>query len=436
MLPLHSVKQFFTDMRRQKLRTAMTTFGIFWGTCSIVLLFAFGQGLRESQIESQKGLGENIGIFWPGITSKDYKGLPRGRNINFTEEDIRMIKSKAQTIELISPEFSKWNVSLKVGRTNMIQNVIGVWPEFGIMRNLIPIAGSRFVNDQDLDQRRRVVFIGDQLADQLFNSSALTGGGSNDLPGTEVYEAEIQKIADRAVGQQVLVNGVPFTVIGVMKPKKQDSSYNGRDSRKAYIPATTFNTMYSRRHPNNFVVQAKATETIKKSREEILAIMGAKYRFDPTDREALSVWDVSEGIEFMNNFFGAFQMFLVGIGVATLITGGIGVSNIMNVVLEERTKEIGIKMALGARKSYILIQFIVETLMITGIGGLFGFLFAYGIVSVFPALQLEDYIGVPRVDIVGGILVTVLLGVIGLIAGIFPARRAANLQPVQALKLF
>ena len=435
MLPLHSVKQFFTDMRRQKLRTAMTTFGIFWGTCSIVLLFAFGQGLRESQVESQKGLGENIGIYWPGITSKDYKGLPRGRKINFTEDDIQMIKSKAQTIERISPEFSKWNVSLKVGRSNMVQNVIGVWPEFGEMRNLIPMPGSRFVNEQDDDLRRRVIFLGDRLADQLFNNSQLVNDESM-ITGSPTYEAAVQKVADKAIGQQVLVNGVPFTVIGVMRPKKQDSSYNGRDAQKAYIPASTFNTMYSRRYPNNFVVQAKSTETMKKTREEILAIMGAKYRFDPTDREALSVWDVSEGIEFMNNFFGAFQMFLVGIGVATLITGGIGVSNIMHVVLEERTKEIGIKMALGARKSYILIQFIVETMMITGIGGVCGFLFAFAIVSIFPALHLEEYIGTPRVDIVGGILVTILLGIIGLIAGIFPARRAANLQPVQALKLF
>jgi putative ABC transport system permease protein len=129
-------------------------------------------------------------------------------------------------------------------------------------------------------------------------------------------------------------------------------------------------------------------------------------------------------------------MFLVGIGVATLITGGIGVSNIMHVVLEERTKEIGIKMALGARKSYILGQFIFETLFITGFGGILGFLFAWGVVSVFPMLQLEEYIGTPRVDIMTGFLITMLLGLIGLIAGFFPARRAANLQPVQALKLF
>lgn len=430
MMPLHTIRQFFNDMRRQKLRTAMTTFGIFWGTCSIVLLFAFGQGIRENQIESQKGMGENIGIFWPGITAKDYKGLPRGREIRFTEEDARLIKTKATTVDRISPEFSKWNVSIKVGRLNQIKNIIGVWPEFGEMRNLIALEGTRWLNDQDEAQRRRVVFLGDRLADQLFAGGTLTGGV------TDKDDIMAAQTAKKAVGQQVLINGVPFTVVGIMKPKRQDSSYNGRDAQKAFIPASTFNTMYSRRYPNNMVVQCKPEETMKHSREEILSILGAKYRFDPTDREALSVWDVTEGLEFMNNFFGAFQWFLVGIGIATLITGGIGVSNIMNVVLEERTKEIGIKMALGARKSYVMGQFIVETLMITAIGGIMGFLFAYLIVIIFPALNLEEYIGTPQVNVLGGVLVTVLLGIVGLIAGIFPARRAANLQPVQALKLF
>lgn len=169
---------------------------------------------------------------------------------------------------------------------------------------------------------------------------------------------------------------------------------------------------------------------------EIYEILGARYRFDPSDDEALSVWDVTEGFAFLNTFFMAFQIFLVGIGVATLITGGIGVSNIMNVVLEERTKEIGIKMCLGARKSFIMSQFVVETLTITFVGGVFGFLFAWLVVSQVPHFGVEDYIGVPQVNVYAGILAVALLGIVGFLAGIFPARRAANLQPVQALKLY
>ena len=389
----------------------MTTFGIFWGTCSIVLLFAFGQGLREQQIKAQKGMGENIAIYWPGVTSMEYRGLPRGRRINFTEEDVALIKSRATTINAISPEYSKWNCAMKVGKATQLRNICGVWPEFGDMRNLIADEGSRFINDADQALRRRVMFIGDELKKELFP----------DKP---------------AVGETILVNGVPFTVVGVMKTKKQDSSYNGRDSRKGFIPASTFTSMYSNRHLNDFVVQCKPTEVMASTKKEILGIMGVKYRFDPSDKEALSVWDTTEGIAFMKTFFMAFQYFLVGIGIATLITGGIGVSNIMNVVLEERTKEIGIKMALGARKSYVLGQFMVETLMITLLGGICGFAFAALIVKIIPLLKLEEYIGTPTINMWGGILMTLLLGVIGFLAGIFPARRAANLQPVQALKLF
>jgi putative ABC transport system permease protein len=405
-----SIKQFFADMRRQKMRTILTTFGIFWGTASIVLLFAFGQGIRESQTKSMKGMGERIAIFWPGLTSKEYKGLPKGRRINFTEDDIRLIKNRSTLVQYISPEYSRSNATLKVGKNTTVRQVKGVWPEFHDMRNIIPDSGSRFINDNDMAERRRVIFIGNLLAMDLYGKL-------------------------NVVGETVLLDGTPFTVIGVMVDKEQNSSYGGRDTRSAWIPTTTFAGMYSTRHMDNFVAQSKPEYTMKQARREINGILGGRYRFDPDDDQALQVWDVTDAIDFIRSFFKAFQYFLVGIGVATLITGGIGVSNIMNVVLEERTKEIGIKMALGARKSYVLSQFVVETLFITFLGGIVGFLFAFGIVSVVGD-NLKEFVGVPSVNIYSGLLITVLLGIVGLIAGIFPARRAANLQPVQALKLF
>ncbi len=411
MVPLQILKSFLKDLRRQKLRSLLTMFGIFWGTCSIVLLYAFGTGITEAQMKAKNGMGENIAIVWPGITSKEYKGLPRGRRIRPTVEDVELIKLKAKNLNYISPEYSRWNVPMKYERNETIRNIVGVWPEFGIMRNLIPEFGSRFINDLDMDKKRRVVFIGNRLKDDLFKDQ-------------------------EAVGELLMINNVPFTVVGVMKEKKQDSSYNGRDSRKAFIPATTFKTMYSHRHINNFVIQCPPTVSMEETKKEIFEILGAKYRFDPDDTEALSIWDTTRGFAFLKNFFNAFSAFLVGIGIATLITGGIGVSNIMNVVLEERTKEIGIKMALGARKSAILIQFIIETFLITGLGGFLGYLFAWGIVAIVPSLGLEEFIGTPRVDLLAGIIAILLLGIIGFFAGIFPARRAANLQPVQALKLF
>jgi putative ABC transport system permease protein len=411
MIPLLSVKQFLRDMRNQKLRTFMTMGGILWGTLAIVLLFGFGKGIHKQQMKSQRGLGENIAIVWPNITSKPWQGLPRGRNINFTEEDVALMKSRISSINYISPEYSKWGVRLKYGRNEVIQNIIGVWPEFGEMRNLIPESGGRFINEYDIGLKRRVIFIGDELKKQLF--------------GTE-----------DAIGKYILVNNVPFQVIGVLKPKEQDSSYSGRDSKKGVIPSSTFQGMYSRLYLNDFVVQHKETSSMQNVKNEIYTLLGNKYRFDPSDKEALSMWDTTEGIKFLTTFFWAFRIFLIGIGVATLITGGIGVSNIMNVVLEERTKEIGIKMALGAKKGMIKLQFVFETLLLTATGGLIGYLIGIGIIKIVPFLKFDDFIGIPEVDVLGTAIAVGVLGIIGLVAGYFPARRAANLQPVQALKLY
>jgi putative ABC transport system permease protein len=362
-------------------------------------------------MKSQRGLGENIAIFWPGVTSMEFQGMPKGRRVRPTEEDCKLIQQKAKSVRSISPEFRRSGIMFKYEKQASLRRVIGIWPEFGDMRNLIPSVGSRFLNDRDMAERRRVVFIGNIMADDLF--------GDHD-----------------PIGKQVLVGGVPFTVIGVMKKKDQDSSYGGRDSRMAFIPATTFQAMYSYRYVNNFVVQNDPEYSMLQTRREVYEILGAKYRFDPTDDEALGLWDTTEGFAFLRNFFMAFSWFLIGIGITTLITGGIGVSNIMNVVLEERTKEIGIKMALGARKSMILMQFVFETLLITAVGGISGFIFAWVVTLVVAMAGLDEEIGVPRVDWVAGVLITVLLGIVGFTAGIFPARRAANLQPVQALKLF
>ncbi|MCK4573571.1 MAG: ABC transporter permease, partial [candidate division Zixibacteria bacterium] len=407
MLPLLSIKQFFGDMRRQKLRTLMTTFGIFWGTCSIVLLFAFGGGMGDQVLKSQKGIGENIAIVWGGRTSKEFKGLPSGRRVRLTESDASLIKTQARTLAGVSPEYSRWNVTLKYGSNTLLQSIVGVWPEFGTMRNLIPDVGSRFINERDIAERRRVIFIGDVLKTELFGDK-------------------------EAVGEMIMVNGTPFTVVGVMKTKDQDSNYNGRDNRKGVIPASTFQAMFSHRYLNDIIIQSKDEFSMEQGKREMFEILGARFRFDPDDDEALMIWDTTEGVKFLKTFFLAFQMFLVGIGVATLITGAIGVSNIMNVVLEERTKEIGIKMALGAKKGVILMQFVFETLLITGLGGVLGFLFAFGLISLVPMFNIEEYVGVPRVDLGIGVAVIILLGIVGLIAGIFPARRAANLQPVQA----
>lgn len=411
MLMFLSLKQFLRDLRSQKLRTLMTMFGIMWGTVSIILLMAFGTGMQKHNVKKFKGLGEYISIIWPGRTSQEWEGLPKGRRIRISEDDIVRMKQSLKSIKAISPEFTSRNVPFKSLRNNMVVSLSGVWPEFGDMRNLIPQEGGRFLSDKDMAEKRRVIFIGDELAEKMF-------------PGED------------AVGQSVQVRGVPFVVVGVMITKEQDSSYGGRDKRNAYIPSSTYRGMYTRRYPSNTIVQAHNQEGMELALSDIYKSMSGKYKFDPDDTEALSIWDTTETIQFFNNFFMAFRVFLVSIGCLTLITGGIGVTNIMNVVLEERTKEIGIKMALGAKKNTILFQFMFETILLTLMGGLIGFAIGIVIVKLFPLMGMTKELGTPVLDFYGGLMTVGILGVIALLAGFFPARRAASQEPVKALKLF
>jgi len=338
------LKQFFQDIRKQKLRTFMTTFGIVWGTAAIIILVAFGEGIYKHQVKRFKGLGENLVIIWPGRTSIPFEGLSKGRRIRFTDEDIAMLKREIADIVVASPEYSGQG-PLTYERKTLSQNVLGVLPEFAIARNVISEAGGRFLNEIDQEYRKRSVFIGSKIRDDLF------GEGAN------------------PVGKYIVFRSVPFLVVGVMKDKKQNSSYRGRDRYKAWIPASTFKAMFSRNYPNNMIYQVSDELKSKAVEKRVFELFAAKFKFDPKDDQALSIWDTNEDMQEWRPFFRGFKIFLGIIGFFTLIVGGIGTANIMYVVVKERTKEIGLKMALGATQRQIMAQIIVESLLMTAIGG-------------------------------------------------------------------
>jgi putative ABC transport system permease protein len=402
-------RQLARDLKAQKLRTFLTTLGIVWGTVSVSLLLAFGQGFHKQLVKNQAGLGKGIVIAWPMQTSVAYEGLGKGRRIRLDEDDIELIRASSQTLGLISSEYQD-TLRLQHGTRTMAVDVSGVHHEFGAMRSIIAQAGGRFLNPKDIELNRRVAFLGDELAEQLF-------GAAN------------------PVGQVFRLHGSPFTVIGVLKPKIQQSSYSGRDKDKILIPNTTFRALTGQEYLNLFIFTARDVSLTANVRQEVLATIAGRYRFDPTDEEALMIWDTTEMAQFLDTFMLAFNMFLAVIGSLTLVVGGIGVSNIMNVVVEERTPEIGIKMALGARPRAILAQFLLETLIVTGFGGAIGLAITATICAVFPSFGLTEYVGAPTVSAAVAGSTAALLGLIGLIAGFFPARSAANLDPVVAMKV-
>ena len=403
------LRQLLRDVRNQKLRTFLTVFGLVWGTVAVTLLLAFGTGLKKQLIKSAAGLGDRICIAWPGLTSIPYEGLGKGRRIRLTEEDVEFVRARAEGIRGISSEYSQ-TVKLHYGTKTWPVDVSGVSPDFGWMRNLIPDTGGRFINPTDMEEQRRVVFLGDKLAKNVFGS-------------------------EPAVGKTVMMWGSPFLVVGVLITKQQDSSYSGRDNDKATIPGTTFRALTGDKYVDNVIYRPDATIGSKKVNENVLASLGKKKKFDPKDKEALAVWDTTEQFEFFDTFMLAFNLFLGIVGSLTLVVGGIGVSNIMNVVVEERTKEIGIKMALGARQGFILKQFLLETLFITAVGGAIGLGISLAICEVFPKAGFTEYVGIPVVSFPVAAITTAVLGTIGLLAGWFPARAASRLDPVVAMKL-
>jgi putative ABC transport system permease protein len=403
-------RQMWRDIRSQKLRTFLTVFGIVWGTVSVSLLLAFGKGLQRQMVLNSSGIGDAICIAWPGLTSVPFEGLGKGRKVRLNEDDVEAIRREARGMNAISSEYSK-TLKLNYGAKTIAIDISGVSPEFGGMRNLIPQPGGRFFNPTDMAEQRRVLFIGNKMADDIFG---------NGVDG---------------VGKTVLLGGSPFLIVGVLQAKVQNSSYSGRDNQKGFIPGSTFRAITGEKWVDNLIYQPAVAAQSEQVTDDVRRVIAQRQRFDPDDKEAFSVWDTTENLKFFATFFLSFRLFLGIIGSFTLIVGGIGVSNIMNVVVEERTKEIGIKMALGARDRWLLRQLLLETLLITGMGGALGFAISFAVCAIFPRFGVTEFVGDPDLSLSVAALTATILGFTGLLAGYFPARDASRLDPVVAMKL-
>lgn len=414
MKSLSLFKYYWRELRVQRKKIFLTVAAISWGTLSIVLLLAFGEGMKDQVGRARKGLGEDLVIVWGGQTSIPYKGLPRGRPIRLAKEDVELLRERIPEIRRISGEYSRWGTNLTHGSETVSRHMVGVDPEFGEMRNWIPERGGRFIDREDMRNKRRVVFLGPNLKQDLFGER-------------------------EAVGEQVIIDGTPFTVIGIMKEKLQMGMYSGPDVDKAAIPLTTMEALFAQRAWfADILYQPKDPERRKIVERELYRILSSRYQFDPEDESALSIWDVIDSQKAMYNMMTGVQVFLGIIGGLTLIVAGVGVANIMYVTIKERTREIGIKMAIGAKPDNVLHQFLIESLLIAFVGGGVGLAVSGVLVSVLKGVDVENeglqFLGKPTISWEIGLITVGILGLIGILAGLFPSRRAARIDPAESLR--
>ena len=406
------LEEFVGDLRTQKLRVFLTSAAVVWGTIAIVLLASFGEGLKQAVTNGLVNAGDRMFSIWGGETEKVFQGLPKGRRIRLTEADLELVRRSIPEVDLVSPSYGN-QARIEHGKVKTSEYMEGVAPDFEELRRMFPAAGGRFLDLRDETERRRVVFLGDSIAIRLFARSD-------------------------PIGQTVLIDRLPFTVVGVMEKKLQTSMNNGPDAERIIIPASTYRTIYGNKYVDHLMVRPRDITQAPRVKARIYEVLGRKHQFDATDKRALGIWDFVEDGKMTRAIGTGIQIFLIIMGAFTLLLAGVGVANIMYVVVKERTREIGVKLALGARKRHIMAQFTFEALLLCFGGGAIGLTLSVLVVTAVASIPKNDMasqmVASPQLSLPIALGTVGLLGAIGLVAGLFPARKAAGVDPVESLR--
>lgn len=416
-MPLREIfKQTLSALWETKLRSFLTMFGIVWGITSVILLVGLGIGFNLDQKQHMRSIGTDIAIIFGGKTGMQAGGYAAGRNINLTVNDAIAIRQQAPLVKTVSPEIrrtvsevSQWNAASRPVR--------GVWPEYQRFRSLTVDQG-RLMDAEDEANGRRVILLGADANRQLF-------------PGKPV------------IGQKLMVASYEYTVIGVLAKKKQNGSYgSGPDNTQLFAPYSAMARDFPpaeapgivRGYVNNIVIEPVSPDLHEKALDEVRRIIAERHHYDPQDKEALWIWDTLEGAKFTERIFSVMTFFFGAVALLTLALGGIGVMNIMLVAVTERTREIGVRKALGATAVDIRRQFLAESAIITVVSGLAGLSVGVGACLLLRLLPLPDFVPHPVISPVAIFASLATLTAITFFAGTYPALRAANLSPIECLR--
>ena len=409
------LRQTLAALWHTKLRSFLTMFGIIWGITSVILLVGLGIGFSVDQKEHMKNLGTDIAICFGGKTAMPSGGYAAGRDVILKIDDAVAIQQFAPLVKYVSPELlktvsevSQWNAASRAVR--------GVWPDYQAFRSLHVETG-RIMTQQDQDSGARVVILGADSNRQLF-------------PGKP------------AVGQAITIAGYPYAVIGVIAAKKQNGSYgSGPDNSQLFVPLSAMERDFPPDNKgdlpgdvNDIVVQPVSPALHEAALRQVRQVLADRHHFDPIDLDALWVWDTLDGAKFTDRIFHVMTLFFGAVALLTLALGGIGVMNIILVAVSERTREIGVRKALGATAVDIRRQFLAESAIITLVSGTIGLICGVGVCLALRALPLPDFIPHPVISTVAIVASLLTLAAITVSAGSYPAFRAANLTPIECLR--
>ena len=408
--------QSWDALTRNRLRSILTMMGIVWGLTTVVLLLGYGQSVSEGVLNAFLGIGNNVIIVWEGQTSMQAGGQRAGKRIHFKYEDIQAIRDEAPLVRLVSAEWDD-AVAYKYGdRVISVQSKAIQYP-YGEMRRL-NIAEGRYFEEDDFSEHRHVLIFGPNAAVKVF--------GNRD-----------------PVGEHVTINGQTWDVIGLLRLKIQDASNNGPDNENVFMPFESMSDIVNQRDPSMFAFQPVTALQHKAALAQVREVLARRHNFDPRDDKSSPEWDTVDDTKEIEQFGLALRIILGFIGVLTLGVGGVGVMNIMLVSVTERTKEVGLRKALGARNRDIALQFLVEALVLTFAAGAVGMLVSLFLAHAIPPMPLysemyktANHEGDIFLKTSSSVMLTafVILTVVGVTAGLWPALKASRMEPVEALR--
>jgi putative ABC transport system permease protein len=406
-----------TALLRNRLRTALTAFGVFWGIFLLMVMLGSGAGLKNGVTRGFSGGATNSFFVWTQRTQKPYRGMPAGRTIQLDNSDVMAVRDKVPEVEVVAPRnqlggFGGGN-NVTRGRKAGGFNVTGDYPEIASIQSMDIVAG-RFIDPYDVEERRKVAVIGTRVRDVLFEKG------------------------EDAVGQSIEVRGVYFQVVGVFA-SRQSGDDAERESQTIFVPFTTFQRAFNFGDRVGWLaVTSDPAVPASVAEAKVLDLLRTRHKVAPDDSRAFGHFNVEEEYTKVQGLFGGIRLLVWLVGIGTLAAGAIGVSNIMLIIVKERTKEIGLRRAVGARPSAIVGQIVTEAVILTASAGYAGLVVGIAIMELVGRL-LPDGGGNamftnPDVSIAEALRALAILVAAGIVAGLAPAQRALQVSPMVALR--